>query len=143
MPNVDPRIPGIHHLGLVVRDLERSRRFFDAVMPRMDWQVSDDNGEPTYTCGNTQIYLQQNRDAGAVFQRYGVGLQHLAFNAPSRERVDALHGFLLDSGILHDEARLLDAPAPYPEYSPGYYAVFFTDPSGIVLEYCYTPDLAL
>jgi glyoxylase I family protein len=29
---------------------------------------------------------------------------------------------------------VLDAPREYPEYVPGYYAVFFADPDGIKLE---------
>ena len=29
---------------------------------------------------------------------------------------------------------ILDAPADYPQYAPGYYAVFFADPDGIRLE---------
>ncbi len=36
-------------------------------------------------------------------------------------------------------ATILDAPKHYPEYSEGYYAVFFADPDGMKLEYCYVP----
>jgi hypothetical protein len=35
--------------------------------------------------------------------------------------------------------RVLDAPAEYPQYGSGYYAVFFADPDGIKLEYVFTP----
>ena len=28
----------------------------------------------------------------------------------------------------------------YPQYSPGYYAVFFEDPDGLYLEFAYTPS---
>jgi len=34
---------------------------------------------------------------------------------------------------------ILDAPAEYPEYAPGYYAVFFADPDGLKLEFVHTP----
>jgi len=34
---------------------------------------------------------------------------------------------------------ILDVPATYEQYSPGYFAVFFSDPDGIKLEYVYTP----
>jgi catechol 2,3-dioxygenase-like lactoylglutathione lyase family enzyme len=30
---------------------------------------------------------------------------------------------------------ILDAPAEYPQYGTGYYAVFFADPDGLKLEY--------
>ena len=38
-------------------------------------------------------------------------------------------------------AKVLDAPADYPQYNNGrgYYAVFFADPDGLKLECVYTP----
>ena len=59
---------------------------------------------------------------------------HLAFEASSREDVDALHAVLLEIG-----ATLLDAPAEYPDYAPEYYAVFFADPDGLKLELVHMP----
>lgn len=35
---------------------------------------------------------------------------------------------------------ILDPPADYPHYAPGYFAVFFCDPDGIKLEYVFTPE---
>jgi hypothetical protein len=37
-------------------------------------------------------------------------------------------------------AEILDAPAEYPQYAPGYYAVFFADPDGLKLEVVYEPS---
>ena len=34
---------------------------------------------------------------------------------------------------------ILDSPREYPEYVPGYYAVFFADPDGIKLELVHIP----
>lgn len=34
---------------------------------------------------------------------------------------------------------LLDAPADYPRYGTGYYAVFFADPDGLKLEFVHRP----
>jgi catechol 2,3-dioxygenase-like lactoylglutathione lyase family enzyme len=59
----------------------------------------------------------------------------LAFHADNREDVNEFHRFLLDLG-----ARILDPPAEYG-YTPGYYAVFFTDPDGIKLEVVFEPQL--
>jgi catechol 2,3-dioxygenase-like lactoylglutathione lyase family enzyme len=60
-------------------------------------------------------------------------LHHLAFAAPGRAAVELLHVALLRLG-----ARVLDAPAEYPQYASGYYALFFADPDGIKLEYVHT-----
>jgi glyoxylase I family protein len=35
-------------------------------------------------------------------------------------------------------AQVLDPPAEYP-YSPGYFAVYFTDPDGLKFEFAYVP----
>ena len=48
--------------------------------------------------------------------------------------LDALHALLQKIG-----ANILDAPAEYPQYSAGYYAVFFTDPDGLKLEFVHKP----
>ena len=50
---------------------------------------------------------------------------HLALVAPSREAVDAVHAAALEAGT-----EVLHAPRTWPEYHPGYYAVFLRDPDG-------------
>lgn len=50
---------------------------------------------------------------------------HLALRAPDRAAVDAVHRAALDAG-----AELLHAPREWPEYHPGYYAVFLRDLDG-------------
>ena len=67
--------------------------------------------------------------------RYVPGLHHLAFHADGRADVDAFHRFLRGIG-----ADVLDPPSEY-DYTPGYYAVFFTDPDGLKLEGVYEPAL--
>jgi catechol 2,3-dioxygenase-like lactoylglutathione lyase family enzyme len=55
----------------------------------------------------------------------GVRPVHLAIAAPSRDAVDAAFSAARDTGteILHE-------PRVWPEYHPGYYAVFVRDPDG-------------
>jgi catechol 2,3-dioxygenase-like lactoylglutathione lyase family enzyme len=55
----------------------------------------------------------------------GVRPVHLALGAPSREAVDAVHRAALEAGV-----EVLHAPRVWPEYHPGYYAVFLRDPDG-------------
>jgi catechol 2,3-dioxygenase-like lactoylglutathione lyase family enzyme len=68
------------------------------------------------------------------FERTRAGLHHLALRARSRDDVDRLHAFLVRNGIT-----VLDPPAAYPQYGPGYYAVFFSDPDGMKLEVVHFP----
>jgi catechol 2,3-dioxygenase-like lactoylglutathione lyase family enzyme len=56
---------------------------------------------------------------------HGARPVHLAITAPSREAVDAVFTAAKDAG-----AEILHEPRIWPEYHPGYYAVFFRDPDG-------------
>jgi len=50
---------------------------------------------------------------------------HIAFRATDRAAVDAVHDAALSAGV-----EVLHAPREWPEYHPGYYAVFLRDPDG-------------
>lgn len=50
---------------------------------------------------------------------------HLAFRAPDRAVVDAVHDAAVAAG-----GEVLHAPREWPEYHPGYYAVFLRDLDG-------------
>ena len=50
---------------------------------------------------------------------------HVAFAAPDRASVDAVHAAALAAGV-----QVLHPPREWPEYHPGYYGVFLRDPDG-------------
>jgi catechol 2,3-dioxygenase-like lactoylglutathione lyase family enzyme len=50
---------------------------------------------------------------------------HIAFSAPDRDAVDAVHHAAVAAGV-----EVLHAPREWPEYHPGYYAVFLRDLDG-------------
>jgi catechol 2,3-dioxygenase-like lactoylglutathione lyase family enzyme len=50
---------------------------------------------------------------------------HIAFSALSTDEVDAVHQAALDASV-----EILHAPRIFPEYHPGYYAVFVRDLDG-------------
>jgi glyoxylase I family protein len=76
--------------------------------------------------------LREARTAAEV-DRYATGLHHIAFDASSRDVVDAIAAWL------RDEAAELDGEPGERGYSPGYYAVFFFDPDGLKLEVVHQP----
>jgi catechol 2,3-dioxygenase-like lactoylglutathione lyase family enzyme len=130
-----PRGGAIHHIDLTVRDLGRSTRFYDDVLPRIGFLRAEDVPEgPIWAGAGVEIGLQAARPGAAAHDRHAPGLHHLAFAAASRAEVDALHRELLRLRV-----GVLDAPTEYPQYAPGYYAVFFADPDGLELEYVFTP----
>ena len=74
------------------------------------------------------------RDVG--FHRKNPGLNHLCFGVRERADVDR---FMAEFMTPHSLTPLYDSPREYPEYLPGYYALFFADPDGIKLELVHIP----
>jgi glyoxylase I family protein len=71
---------------------------------------------------------QSAADGEVGYDRYSIGLHHLAFRARSRRRVNESARWLEQNG-----AEIESGPETY-DYTPGYYAVFFYDPDGLKLE---------
>lgn len=135
------RSSGLNHVDLVVSSLERSLPFYrDLLAPLGYHRISEVEGERGETiwylgCPGSAIGLRQAQALGG-YDRYRVGLHHLAFEAVSRGTVDERHAWLVSSG-----AEVETPPQEY-SYVPGYYAVFFYDPDGIKLEIVHMPGLA-
>jgi catechol 2,3-dioxygenase-like lactoylglutathione lyase family enzyme len=127
------RVGSLNHVVVTVNDLARSRAFYDKLLPALGYRrlfAEADSVGYQGADGMKLILAEAHEDTrGAVFDRYKVGLHHFAFNAPDRAYVDSVHSKLVEWG-----ATVLDAPAEYPQYEAGYYAVFFLDPDGIKLE---------
>ena len=127
----------IHHIDITVRDPERALEFYDFVLPLMGFhRIADADEGPLWAGAQIEVGLQTARsDSAAAHDRRSPGLHHLAFTAPAREAVDVLYEKLQAANVV-----IFDPPAEYPDYAPGYYAVFFADPDDIKLEYVFTPE---
>ncbi len=132
----------VHHVDLTVTDPQASRPFYEAVLGFMGYRVVSEHrrgfdldlvlrGGGFSSIG---VMRAEGPNAARAHDRYSPGLHHLAFRAQSRADVDAMHELLRRIG-----ATILDAPADYPRYGEGYYAVFFADPDGLKLEYVFKP----
>jgi catechol 2,3-dioxygenase-like lactoylglutathione lyase family enzyme len=125
----------IHHIDITVSNSERALEFYDFVLPLMGFRRIEDADEgPLWAGAHVEVGLQTARaDSTSAHDRRSPGLHHLAFTAPTREAVDALYTKLQAANVF-----IFDPPADYPNYAPGYYAVFFADPDDIKLEYVFT-----
>jgi glyoxylase I family protein len=134
---------GIHHVDIVVSSIERSLPFYRELLGPLGWhgisEVEGERGETIwYLLGHeAQIGLREAKSkTRGSYDRYGVGLHHLAIEAATRAAVDERAEWLRRNGAL-----LESDPQEYT-YSPGYYAVFFYDPDGMKLEILNVPALA-
>jgi catechol 2,3-dioxygenase-like lactoylglutathione lyase family enzyme len=124
----------MHHIDLTVRDLAASAPFYEALLGFLGYtrvkqeaalHVWDLTRDDKVISG---VALRAAR-SGRRHDRYTAGLHHLAFHAADRADVDRAHAVMKENG-----ATILDAPAEYPQYGAGYYAVFVADPDGLKLE---------
>ena len=132
---------GVHHVDLVVSSIERSLAFYRDLLGPLGYtrigEVEGERGETIWYLGGAgcSVGLRQAQVEGA-FDRYRVGLHHVAFEAASRALVDERHEWLVTAGAT------IESPPRGYGYMPGYYAVFFYDPDGIKLEIVHVPGLA-
>jgi catechol 2,3-dioxygenase-like lactoylglutathione lyase family enzyme len=141
------RFKGIHHIELSVLDYEESIAFFDKLFGWLGYKsfwTLDIEYRSTYYMArfpffHSYIGIQPARSGGKLSHgEHATGIHHVALWARNRKEVDAFHAeFLIPNNV-----PVTDAPAEYPTYTPGYYAVFFDDPiTGIHFELSHTPLL--
>ena len=136
------RSGGVHHVDLVVSSIDRSLPWYRELLAPLGYrslsEVEGERGETIwYLAGpGTSIGLREAQSESPPYDRYAVGLHHLAFEASSRAAVDERAEWLEAQG-----AEIESGPEEYG-YIPGYYAVFFYDPDGLKLEIVHVPALA-
>jgi len=121
------------HIGINVPDLSAAKQYYDALMPRVGFEsfiTADDEfafrpegGKP-----GTFVFFYPARETG-TYSRHQPGLQHLAFMVRTRSAVHEIHQWVLRLGgeVIHE-------PQSFPQYPPPYFATFWLDPFGVMLE---------
>ena len=134
------RSAGVHHVDLVVSSIERSLPFYRDLLAPLGYhgisEVEGERGETIYYLWGpaASIGLREAQSPSrAPYDRYAIGLHHLAVDAASRAAVDERAEWLRATG-----AEIESGPQEYV-YSLGYYAVFFYDPDGLKLEIVHVP----
>jgi len=121
----------IDHIGINVWDVRESKKFYNELLSYLGFKEHD-GGWINKLNG---IWLSQasNKDS---HERTHVGVNHVSFRVQSHEDVDIFYKeFLLENNV----SVLYDNPKEYPQYTKGYYAVFFEDPDKIKLEVFWFP----
>ncbi|HEV2899917.1 MAG TPA: VOC family protein [Pseudaminobacter sp.] len=114
----------IDHIGLVVRDIEASRRFYKAIFAVLEIPVGGDADDYFWA---DELFVS-TADSQAAAGKL-TGRHHLAFQARDRAMVDAFYAAGLEGGGVDN-----GKPGERPHYHPGYYAAFLLDPDGNNIE---------
>ena len=126
-------------------DLEASLEFYGGLLEPLGYtrlsEIRGERGERVVYLGTeggpeASISLRERHSKAreTPYDRYDVGIHHLAFAARSREVVDERASWAQKAG-----AEIESGPQEY-EYTDGYYALFLHDPDGLKLEIVHRPD---
>jgi len=122
----------LSHIGIPVTDIGRSRKFYEAALGPLGMGVTMEVGPDKTDRGGTAIGFGAKGDSGLFWigdhEKVGEGV-HVAFEADSREQVQAFYDAALKAGGKDN-----GAPGPRPHYGPNYYAAFVLDPDGANIE---------
>ena len=113
----------IDHIGLVVKDLAASKRFYVAAFDVLGIPLG---GEAKEHFWFDELFISTRASPDAAGKL--TGRVHLAFQAPDRATVDRFYRATLAAG-----GRDNGGPGERP-YHPGYYAAFVLDPDGNNIE---------
>jgi catechol 2,3-dioxygenase-like lactoylglutathione lyase family enzyme len=116
----------LRHLSFGVNDLDRAASFYDRILAPLGFARvwTNPRGVGFRGGGDKLALFSKPRQAAAP----GPGF-HLAFDAPSREAVDAFHAAAIAAGGAD-----CGPPGLRPQYSATYYTAFVTDLDGYKLE---------
>jgi len=127
----------IDHLGFAVSDFNRSKAFYDAVLPSIGGsclmavsaEMSGKDSHAGYgTDGKPDFWIA----SGGQIK----GHLHIAFAAANRAAVDAFYAAAIAAGATDN-----GAPGLRPHYHADYYGAFVLDPDGHNIEaVCHKPE---
>ncbi len=121
------------HLGINVPDLAAAKSYYDALLPLLGFTTyfaAEDEVayRPAGGKPGTFLFLYPAVEP-SVYSKDATGLQHLAFTVKTRSAVRAVHEHVLERG-----GTVVHAPQEFPRYPPPYFATFWLDPFGFMLE---------
>lgn len=119
---------GIDHIGLGVPDVAAATAYYDELMPLVGFVRHWEAGYRANDWYGAQIFLYPALEEDD-YSRHRVGLQHISFHVESRADVHRVHEWASDRG--HE---IVFDPRLFPEYHERFYATFFLDMHGFMVE---------
>ena len=122
-----------NHVQIKVKDLGRSRKFYDAIMAALGYKMAlaIEGVVVGYGTSVHDMFEMRQFDEKSLLSEH----VHLAFNASCKEDVDVFYKNALASG-----GKCNGEPRFRPQYEDGYYAAFVIDPDGHNIEAVYSEN---
>lgn len=117
----------IDHVTLLVSSLKESMPYYEALLPLLGFKQQalgiwhDEDG--------FYFQFQEAKPETSPYERYGAGMNHLGFGAPSVEFVEETRAKMMRKGFNVPDIQVLG----------GAQALFMKDPDGIRFEITYYP----
>lgn len=136
----------VSHVEFAVLDYDDSITFYDALFgwlgsdsfSSLNWSTSRSTTSPDTSTRTATLAFSRPDRGRLAHSDQAVGVNHIALWARSRKEVDRFHREFL----VRRDVPVTDEPKDYPQYWPGYYAVFFDDPiNGIHWELAWVPKV--
>ena len=112
----------LDHIVLLLGDLDRSLPYYEALLPLLGF--AKNRNHVWGSSDGLYIDLKQASEPDHGYRRYGVGLNHLGFTAPSREALEEVAKAMRRAGFEVPEIQTLGRDT----------ALFMKDPDGIRFE---------
>jgi catechol 2,3-dioxygenase-like lactoylglutathione lyase family enzyme len=132
----------IGHIGINLSNNAEPFRFWKELLGYLEFRIveaGDDHFDADDGVSYLCVSVTDKKFHGAGFHRKRTGLNHVALNVAAPAQVDR---FVQEFLVPHQITRLYGGTRAYPDYAPGYYAVYFEDPDRIKVEIAYDPSLA-
>jgi len=122
--------PGLNHIILTISNTEQSRAFYGELLGfEIIIMENDPDKSFFFECGGVYFFFFPSRQPtpNDSFSEFRIGLDHLAFTAPSMEFLKEMTEKLIAAGV---DTKGVEQFAP-----TGNWYVAFRDPNNIQLEY--------
>jgi catechol 2,3-dioxygenase-like lactoylglutathione lyase family enzyme len=130
----------VYHVQINVGDPD-AIPFYRALFAFLEYLIMVDTGDVLgVSNGTTDFWMIATPAArrAARFHRKNPGINHVCFGVRERGDVDR---FVAEFMRPRSIAPLYETPREFPEYRPGYYAVFFEDPDRLKIEVAHVPGV--
>ncbi len=115
----------LDHIVILVGSLEASLPYYETLLGLLGFEKTRD-----HVWGNADgVYFdfKEATEPGEGYRRYGIGLNHLGFTAPTREAVEEIRARMGEAGF----------EVPALQRLGNSYALFMKDPDGMRFEITY------